>query len=743
MKTNPHNAKRPVLARALLSPCIALAISVLVNLTVHGDEPKPEKPQAETKADTKSETKPAEDTPDYSNWLELSVGSAFVTGDKAQFQRRHDLPAGPFGGVADFHVEQPFQKKGIMSIDGRGIFDDHDYSLKLEISHPDKGFVRGGYREFRTWYDGSGGFFPGGTNHWLELYNDELHIDRGEFWIEAGLTIPNVPEVIFHYSHEFRQGEKDSTEWGDTALLGLPGPNNSRGIVPTFLGIDEKRDIFALDAKHTISKTTLGLGVRYEATDNDDTRNIHRRPGELTGTATQAADRFVTQRDQFQSDMFNAHGSSETRFNDQVLLTTGYSYTKLDTDVGGSRIYGADYDPVYDPLFARRQQRDEGFLDLRGGSQVNQHVGNLNLMLTPWDSVTIVPSLRIERQDQNGDAAFTQTSFGAPPARATANEDLFNTRQWGYTDVSEALELRYTGVTNWVFYVRGEWLESQGDLKERQGDNDPDATNATPAAIILRDTDCDRFTQKYIAGINWYPLRRLNLAAQYYHKVRQNDYEHLVDSTTNAPPSANRYPAFLTDQDFETDDVNFRFTWRPWMNFTLIGRYDFQLSTVHTRGDFLDTVESGKTTTHILAGSLSWVPWNRLYVQANVNYVLDRTETPADDFVGSATNQIVLPARNNYWNASAMLGFALDEKTDLQAQYSYYRADNYVDNSAFSVPYGAGAEEHGVTASLSRQITKQLRWTLRYGFFNHHDQTSGGHNDFEAHIVSSSLHFRF
>jgi hypothetical protein len=294
-----------------------------------------------------------------------------------------------------------------------------------------------------------------------------------------------------------------------------------------------------------------------------------------------------------------------------------------------------------------------------------------------------------------------------------------------------------------VFYVRGEWLESQGDLTEQQGDNDPDATNPPPAAIILRDTDSDRFTQKYVAGVNWYPVRRLNMAAQYYHKVRQNDYEHLVDSTTNAPPSGNRYPAFLTAQDFETDDVNFRFTWRPWMNFTLVGRYDFQLSTVDTTADFLSTVESGRTTSHILAGSLSWAPCQRFYLQANVNYTLDKTETGANDFIGSATNQIVLPARNDYWNAGGAIGFAVNQKTDLRIQYSYYRADNYVDNSAFSQPYGAGAEEHMVSATLSQQVTRALRWTLHYGFFANRDQTSGGHNNYDAHVVSSSLQYRF
>src|SRR6185436_3920885 len=106
----------------------------------------------------------------------------------------------------------------------------------------------------------------------------------------AGLRIPEVPELTFRYSHEFRDGRKDSTVWGDTALTGLAA-NNVRGVVPSFWDIDEQRDIFALYAKHTISKTDVGLGLRYDMINNNNSRNIHRRPGELTGSVTEAADR--------------------------------------------------------------------------------------------------------------------------------------------------------------------------------------------------------------------------------------------------------------------------------------------------------------------------------------------------------------------------------------------------------------------------------------------------------------------
>ncbi|MBI2950162.1 MAG: hypothetical protein HYY23_21210 [Verrucomicrobia bacterium] len=671
------------------------------------------------------EKKSDDSTTEYRNWFDVSVGGVLLQGDKAAYQRRYRLPGSAFGGVESFHYEQDVGKKGLFSIDGRGIFDTDDYALKLELSNPDIGYLRAGYKEFRSWYDGSGGYFPR-NGQWFSLSDEELSLDRGEAWFEGGLTLPDRPELTFRYSHQFRDGRKDSTIWGDSNLTGGFG---ARGIVPAFRDMDEERDIFAADVKHKLGNTDLGVGLRYEFSKNDNSLNIRRRPNEP------AADRVLTQREGVDTDMFNAHAFTETRLNEKVLVTTGYSFTTLDTDISGSRIYGADYDPIYDPLFARRQQRDEGFFGLTGGAQIKQHVGNFNLMLTPWSGWAIVPSLRVERQDQSGVAEFVETNVGAGPAFAAAAEDLLNLRERGFLDVSQSLEARYAGITNWTFYARAELLEGEGDLMERE-------LEATTGVVdLVRDTDSTRFTQKYVAGANWYPHRRLNLGAQYYHKIRENSYDHVADTTSNVPPSSNRYPAFFRDQNFETDDANVRVTLRPLDSVTLISRYDFQLSTIETIGDYLDPVRSAEARSHILSQSMTWTPLARLFLQGSLNYVWDKTESPTAQSV-PGTN-LVLNVDNSYWNASATAGYALTDKTDLQAQYFYYRADNFEDNSQFSQPYGVGAEEHGVTAAIIHRIRKNLVSTVKYGYFRNEDETSGGHNNYEAHLVYSSLRYSF
>ena len=90
-----------------------------------------------------------------------------------------------------------------------------------------------------------------------------------------------------------------------------------------------------------------------------------------------------------------------------------------------------------------------------------------------------------------------------------------------------------------------------------------------------------------------------------------------------------------------------------------------------------------------------------------------------------------------------MVGVTLDARTDLQAQYSYYQSNDFMDNSAVSTPYGDESREHGVTVTLNRMLSPRMRLTLKYGFYDYNDMTSGGHNNYTAHMVYSGLQYRF
>jgi hypothetical protein len=664
---------------------------------------------------------------EYSNRADLSVGGALVDGNRAAFQQRHQLPAGAFGGVESFYYEQDVTKQTTFRVEGRSIFEGHDYLLNLELVNPEFGYVRAGFREFRTWYDGSGGYFPP-NDTWWRLQDDKLHIDKGEAWIEAGLTLPNWPVLSLRYTHQYREGMKDSTVWGDTGRIGLTGDfGGTRGLVPSFREIDESRNIFEGRLSHTLGNTDFGAGLRYEFSEQDNALHMLRRPLE-------PQQRYITHREGMESDIWSTHAWTRTRLHDRVQFSTGYMFTTLDTDLSGSRIYGVHYDPIYDPVYQGRQFRDYGFLTIDGGSKSKQHVGNLNFMITPIDHLHIVPSVRVEKEDLEGMSRFTRIGVPNPPVRANLYPGEWAMHDREILNVTERLEARYTGLQKWVFYARGEWSQGQIDLAE----------SSIGFSNIERYTESDRNTQQYTVGANWYPARPVNAGVQYYHRIRKNSYDHLIDNTPNLLTSGDRYPAFLRRQDITTDDFNVRLTLRPLNNLTLVSRYDLQLSTIDTEAPFLPKIESGEMTSHIFSQSVTWMPISRLYLQASVNYAIDRTETPVDKMRPPEPNALrVSRAENDYLNTTFSLGYALDDKTDLNASYFYYLSDNYNNNALYSVPFGTGEHEHGVTAGLVRRIRDNVFLGFKYGFFSYREDTWGGNRNYDAHLLYSTLSMRF
>jgi hypothetical protein len=495
----------------------------------------------------------------------------------------------------------------------------------------------------------------------------------------------------------------------------------TQGLSPSVYDIDEHSDAFAVDLTKSIKATDLGLGARYESGELNNALRITQSPGE-------PGQQRITDQQSTIYDLFNVHAFTETRLRKNLILSSGYSYSGLDNQISGSRIYGSDFDTGYTPA----AQNGSGYYGLIGGSHLDEYVFNLNLMYKPMPSLAIIPSLRLQEQVMDAHSSGSQTLGANTPVPFGANND------GNRFDVRERLDLNYTGLTNSTLYARGEWTEGSGDLTEHGGLGPVNGIGIPP---VQRQTDDSRFFQKYSAGVRWYPTRRavLDLGGDY--KINRYDYDHHADSTPNDALSLNRYPAYLVMQNLEAYGGKARLTLRPCQSVTLISRYEYQSSTIHTKPDAvsgLGDVESSEMRSHVFAQDVSWTPWSRLNLQAGFNYVWSATITPVSDYT-----RAVLDAQNNYWTVNFSSTFVVDDKTDLNVGYLYYRADNYEDNSPDGVPYGAGAMEHSVTAGITRRIRSNVRLLLRYGYYRYTDETFGGNEDYHAHVVSCTVRYLF
>ena len=703
----------------------------------------------------KSTTATTEETTEYNNWIELGIGGVITSGDRAQFEQEHRLPGDEvYGGIQDLHYEHGVGKDATLTVDGHALWDINDYDVKLQLVQPKLGYIKAGYTEFRSWYDGNGGFIPAHGGTWFPPFFPEMHIDRGDAWVELGLRVPDWPEITLHYEHQFRDGMKDSTTWGDTNLTGYLA-NSTRKIIPSFRDIDETRDFFSFDASKTFGNTDVILGMRYEHNENDDSLNFIRGAGQLPPLVPPPGQqRFVTQRQKDDVDLFSGHGITETRLTDSLWFTAGYSYTTFGNDLSGTRLPGTHFDAAFGEPVPTLGSRDHSFIDLAGTAEVREHVVNANLFWMPWPSLALVSGFRYTHEDRDSNSTFLalEPESNVPPFTPNnpaggfhlgAGEPGSGERISDYDRFAERLELRYTGIANWLFYAAGEWEEECGHVDEFQ---------TIDEAEEPLDKDTRALGQKYTIGATWYPMMRLSLAGQYYHRIASYD-EDIISAD---------FPR-LANQDWNVDDFNVRITFRPkmpkWLGMlALVTRYDFVHTNIDSQwlfnGDIpgfnrspvgtMAELQTGTIKKHVISESITWNPAARCFMQATFSYVLNQTNTPASDFdLSGNTSPTVVDFRNDYWTVTSGGGYILDDKTDIYAEYSFLCANDHYKNAAVAVPYGLGSTEHTVSASLTRQLSKNMRLLMKYTYFDYRDTTFGGHNNYQAHSIYSGLQYRF
>jgi hypothetical protein len=700
-------------------------------------------------SDEKTVATATEEQPEeYKNWIELAIGGVITSGDRAQFEQEHRLPGDQvYGGIQDLHFEGTVGKDTLFSVDGQALWDFNDYDITVQLAKPNFGYIKAGYQEFRSWYDGNAGFFPHNDVFFDPSY-PEMHIDRGNAWVELGLRAPNWPEITIRYDHEFRFGQKDSTVWGDTNQTGLLAPYNStRKIVPSFRDIDEKRDIVSLEAKHTFGNTDVLLGMRYEHNTNDYSLNTERGAGQLPPVVSPPGQqRKVTQTQNDDVDLWSGHGITETRITDNLWFTAGYSYTSLTNDLSGSRITGTHWNEAFGQPVPTLGSRDHSFIDLAGTAQTKEHLVNANLFWMPCDSLAILLGFRYTHQNVDDNSMFLDQEPlpNTPPFSPLNPQGGFHygtgipangERDADYDRSAQRLEMRFTGIKDWVFYALGEWEEEWGKVDEFQNIDEE----------IPLDKDTFALGQKYSIGFNWYPLMRLNFSGEYFHRIAHYEDNNIVSA---------QYPR-LINQDWNIDDFNFRMTFRPKIpsclgTLALVTRYDFVHTSIdsqwgiYPQADILAELQSGEIKEHVISESLNWNPLPRFFLQASASYVLNQTDTPANDIeLVPGGGPTVVNFRNDYWTVTSGLGYVIDDKTDVFVDYYFYCANDYYNNAAVAVPYGEGATEHAISATLTRQIAKNMRILFRYGYYNYRDETSGGHNNYQAHSLFSTLQVRF
>ena len=440
--------------------------------------------------------------------ISITSGGRYVTvkGDQEKFREDQWSRDGWSGGVEDATYHQTFGKDWTLDLEGRGIYDEDDYKLRLDLTKKDVGFVHAGFTEYRKYFDRTGGFFRSFAPSSFEL-GDDLRMKIGDIFFDVGLTLPGLPKLVLGYERQFKDGDKSLLEWG-----GVTQGTQTRKIFPSFKNVDETVDIFKVSLDHDIKNVHLADQFRYEWY-----RNNTRREDTSVNLNTSASQTVTIHEEYHHDDFYNAF-RMDSWVNNKVYWSLGYLFNTLNGDGDMSVFTPPPLGPVDKNWAARAIAMD-----------LDSHVANLNTMFGPFAGLVINAGVQAEKTQTHG---FTDALLAEGVLTATTN--LIHSSE-DQKSLEETVGLRYTKIPYTTLYAEGRWTEQQIDLEERETEDG----SATLGDAFARDTDTDVFRQDYRVGFNSSPMRRVTLAGRYRHAIYRNDYNHDVDTEPG-------YPAFIT-----------------------------------------------------------------------------------------------------------------------------------------------------------------------------------------------------
>ncbi len=698
--------------------------------------------------------------PNFESYIKISGQAPSVTGDVSSFQTRTQTQHNGGAGIEDYHYAKEASKDTTVQFDGHALVGTEDYLAQFRINKNEVGSVDFGYKRFRTFYDGVGGFFPT-SSQWMPLTQRLLFLDRGNLWVSATLALPNAPVFSFRYSNETRNGQKDSTIWGDSDFTGMPNNNppisQVRKFMPSYINIGERTEKLELSMKHTLGKTSFQVTLLGEDIKNLDTLYTTRFPNEVKPYPAPASTVLLpalNMNNQVIAQTGNGTASratsflatTETPFNDKLKLNTGFSYQLLHSDYSGDRsiitstattatgvIVGSGLSAATGVVPVQTYQ----YQSIAGGSHIKEFKFNAALTYAATKDISLKLAVKREQEYVLGAGTYTVVAASGTPATTTASTPRFEWSNITQNATTPEAEIRFTGIKNLALYANASKRCLSGT------EYDSSAYNPlTAAAGTLVASNVSEDHGNYTVGANWRQSMLLTLRAELFSKNHQNE-------STGFGTRLGDY--YLLDNRFTGVKLTAIVKANEALSFTT--RYLNQAGKMKVTG-FLPTFpayDSCDAKNQSIGETIDWTPATSFYAQANVNLVYNNINTVypnAGIAPASGTSQawdvnmVLQDSKNNYLTTTLLLGAVMTKTDDLQLQWNYYRADD--GNTALAVrtmPYGVVAKDVAVTVGLKHKFSDKMVGNAKLGYFDSTNGTTGGLTNFHGPIGYVSIEY--
>jgi len=631
-----------------------------------------------------------------------------ISGDKKKFREIEGIREGAGGGLEEFSAQRDLGSDTTLRIEGRALVPDEDFKIRLDLTKTDVGFIRGGFEQWRRYYDDTGGYYPLFAQPSYDL-NRDLHLDVGRAWIDFGLTLPDLPQIVVGYEYQFKEGAKSTLEWG-----GVGGKN----IYPAYEDIRERVHIAKVDIEHEFLGWRIEDHARIEAY---DLKTVH----------VDAYDLSVNSFVQTHESATHLQGQNALRLERDVadwwLISGGYLYSRLDG--------GASLDQMtVDTLGART-----GGSFWSGDTTIltrESHIVSAATLVLPRDWLSLSAGAQSEwtRQKGFGTVNLEQGDPSNPNAftlyPATLQSDLDDQK------LSENVALRSSGIPYTILFAEGRF--SQERIGQFEQDMADPGTTPRDSISFLRDTDYENDSREWRAGFNTSPWRWATLSAHYKRATSDSDYD-----TSKVSLRPDSYPGFIRARKIDGDEVHAKLALHPvsWARVALtyqIVSTDYHTTTEPVPGATApSTLLAGDYDAHVYGVMATLTPFSRLYLSGTFTYNDSRIAT-----LQTADGSVV-PYKGKGCSVMASANYAASESMQINAVYSFSMADYAQDNVLAGLPLGLDYARHSLTVAMSRHLAHGVTARLGYGFFQYTENSSGGFNNYTAHGVFASINVKW
>ncbi len=653
----------------------------------------------------------------------VTAGGGFisVSGDKGKFREHNWMREGWSGGLEHLTLQGRTKGGSLVTAEARAIAEQDDYLLKLRMEKRDLGFVQFGMEEYRRHTDGTGLWYP--AYFPAASAGPDFGMAVGRNWVEAGLTLPDWPKLTVGYERQYRDGDKSSLQFDFVSPdISAPpvGDPQGRALLPTSRNLREEVHIFKFDLDHEVEGVRITDSFRGEL--YDLTSNRERIGSTVAGVRTG----FNGAREREEADHFQAANAFavEKQLRDWLFGSAGYLYSRMDGD--------ADFERA---LFVPVNPAAPSFLGEDAQSiliEQESHAFNVNALLGPWDGLSFHGGFQNEWMRQKG--------LGTSLQRATLRGAI--TPDESHSDLSrmtfdESFGVKYTKIPATVVHADVRWQQEHTDLAEGHVAGLPDSDHD-----FFRDTDAKALLEAYRAGVTVSPWTKASWSADVKRRTRKTDYDHALDLDFGGDPG-NGYPAFITEREIHTDSFETRVALRPagWVRTTLkyeLVSTEYRTTTARSMDDNGNPqpgggLLAGNYDAHIYSVNAAMTPWRRWHLSGTLSYSRSRMVS------GVNNNVETVPYEGDIYSALASATFAVSQKTDLHANYTFSLADYGQPSTGVNLPMGLAFDRHGVMAGLTHRWKPTLTTKVQYGFFRHNEPSSGQANNYEAHAVFVSM----